>query len=87
MDYSHTMPWKGTLLQADHIGRRHTDGRSWLLNDVSLAVEPGMRLVLTGPSGGGKTLFLRALARLDPLDQGDVRYRGQSHPPRRDTPL
>jgi putative ABC transport system ATP-binding protein len=37
-----------------------------------------MRLVLTGPSGGGKTLLLRALARLDPLDRGDIRYRGKS---------
>ena len=31
---------------------------------------------MTGPSGGGKTLLLRALARLDPLDRGEVRYRG-----------
>ena len=66
------------LLEADHIGRRHPDGRAWLLDDVTLAIEPGARLVLTGPSGAGKTLLLRALARLDPLDRGEVRYRGQA---------
>ena len=66
------------LLEADHIGRRHPDGRAWLLDDVTLAIEPGTRLVLTGPSGAGKTLLLRALARLDPLDRGEVRYRGQA---------
>ena len=66
------------LLEADHIGRRHPDGRAWLLDDVTVTIEPGTRLVLTGPSGAGKTLFLRALARLDPLDRGEVRYRGQA---------
>jgi putative ABC transport system ATP-binding protein len=66
------------ILEADHIGRRHPDGQAWLLDDVTLAVEPGTRLVLTGPSGAGKTLLLRALARLDPLDRGEVRYRGQA---------
>jgi len=64
------------LLEADHIGRRHPDGLAWLLNDVSLIIEPGTRLRLTGPSGGGKTLLLRALARLDTLDRGEVRYCG-----------
>ena len=34
--------------------------------------------MLTGPSGAGKTLLLRALARLDRLDRGEVRYRGQA---------
>ena len=77
LDHSITIPWKGTLLQADHLCRRHPDGRAWLLDDISLAIDSGSRLVLTGPSGGGKTLPLRALARLDPLDRGDVRYRGE----------
>jgi putative ABC transport system ATP-binding protein len=71
------MPNQGVLLEAENIGRRHPSGRTWLLDDVSLAVEPGMRLVLSGPSGAGKTLLLRALARLDALDRGEVRYRGQ----------
>ncbi|MGA2031697.1 MAG: ATP-binding cassette domain-containing protein [Thermoguttaceae bacterium] len=64
------------LLEARNLGRRHPDGRSWLLEDVSLLIEPGMRLALVGPSGAGKTLLLRALALLDPLDSGDVRFRG-----------
>lgn len=33
---------------------------------------------MTGPSGAGKTLLLRALAMLDPLDCGEVRFHGQT---------
>ncbi len=69
---------KGMILEAEHVGRRHPDGRAWLLDDITVAIGPGTRLVLTGPSGAGKTLLLRALARLDPLDRGEVRYRGQT---------
>jgi putative ABC transport system ATP-binding protein len=70
------MTSNGPILEADRIGRRHPDGRTWLLDDVSLTIRPAARLALTGPSGGGKTLLLRALARLDPLDRGEVRFRG-----------
>src|SRR5262249_34321245 len=34
------------------------------------------RLAITGPTGSGKTVLLRALALLDPLDEGLIRYRG-----------
>ena len=66
------------LLEADKIGRRHPNGSAWLLDDVSLSIESGSRVAMTGPSGGGKTLLLRALARLDPLDRGAVNFRGQA---------
>ena len=66
------------LLEANKIGRCHPNGTAWLLDDVSLSIEAGSRVAMTGPSGGGKTLLLRALARLDPLDQGAVLRRGQA---------
>jgi len=71
------MPQKGALLESEHMGRRHPDGQTWLLEDITLTIEAGARLALTGPSGAGKTLLLRALARLDPVDRGEVRFRGQ----------
>ena len=58
------------LVEAEHLGRRHPNGREWLLDDVNLPIEGGSRLAMTGPSGAGKTLLLRALAHLDPLDRG-----------------
>lgn len=42
-----------------------------------LALEPGEIVVLAGPSGSGKSLFLRGIADLDPIDAGEVRLAGR----------
>lgn len=65
------------LLEAQAIGRVAFDTRKSLLRDVSLRVFAGDRLAIAGPSGAGKTLLLRALALLDPIDEGRVLWHGQ----------
>ena len=50
----------------------------WLLRHVNISVEAGGIVGVRGPSGAGKTLLLRALARLDALDEGEVLWRGQA---------
>lgn len=47
-----------------------------VLRDLTLTVQPGEILVLTGPSGGGKSTVLRALAGLLTPDAGQVRADG-----------
>src|SRR6185437_6697028 len=43
-----------------------------VVDGLSLAAQPGEILVLTGPSGGGKSTVLRALAGLLPPDSGRI---------------
>ncbi len=63
------------LVEAKNLTRRRPTGRP-LLDDVSLTIGPGMRIGVAGASGSGKTLLLRALALLDPVDSGSVCWRG-----------
>jgi putative ABC transport system ATP-binding protein len=65
-------------IEVINIGRRDPKTEGWLIRDVSFAVNPGDRLGILGPSGAGKTVLLRALAMLDPLDVGTIRWNGQS---------
>jgi putative ABC transport system ATP-binding protein len=65
------------MLEACGIGRRHPKNEGWLIRDVSLAIGPGDRLAIRGPSGAGKTVLLRALALLDPLDAGAIHRNGR----------
>jgi putative ABC transport system ATP-binding protein len=64
-------------IEALDVARRHPKGTGWLLEHVSVEVQPGSSLCITGPSGSGKTLLLRALALLDPLDAGEIRFEGR----------
>jgi putative ABC transport system ATP-binding protein len=64
-------------IEATGIGRRDRKSGGWLIRDVGVAVGFGERLGVLGPSGAGKTVLLRALALLDPLDEGSIRWDGR----------
>jgi putative ABC transport system ATP-binding protein len=65
------------LVAAHQIARRDAQRGQWLLQPTDFALHAGERAVLTGPSGSGKSVFLRALALLDPLEGGAVRWHGE----------
>ncbi len=52
------------------------------LDDVTLAVAPGDRVAILGPSGAGKTTLLGVMAATVDPDAGEIRLFG-SRPPRR----
>ncbi|EKP94117.1 ABC-type uncharacterized transport system, ATPase component [Thermaerobacter subterraneus DSM 13965] len=49
----------------------------WVWRGVNLTLAEGESVAVTGPSGTGKTLLLRALAGLDPVDEGAVFLEGR----------
>jgi len=61
------------LLEACKIGRQTIDG-DWLINQLSLKVCPGDRIAIVGPTGSGKSLFLRSLAMLDEIQAGEILF-------------
>lgn len=52
-------------------------GASPLFHDLSLTVREGDFLLITGPSGGGKSTLLRLACRLEEPAQGEISFRGR----------
>ncbi len=71
------------ILEARNLCREIQGKR--IVDDVSLAVQPGEVVAIVGPSGAGKSSLLRLLNRLDEPTSGTVSLEGQDYrqiPPR-----
>src|SRR2546421_7185977 len=64
------------ILEVDGLARSF--GHHRVLNDLTLAVEPGERIALFGPNGSGKTTFLRCVAGTLAPTNGRVRIAGNT---------
>lgn len=69
------------LLTIEHLKIAYSPTTPWVVNDVSLALQPGERLGLVGESGCGKSTIGRAIVRL--LPEGSV-VEGHIHLAERD---
>lgn len=58
-------------------------GRFHAVAEAGLAVAEGEAVAIVGGSGSGKSTLARAIARLGPVDRGEVDWRGEPLPPRK----
>jgi len=65
------------IVDAEDITRRDPLSGQMLLQPTRFALYAGDRVAITGPSGSGKSVFLRAFALLDPLDGGRMAWHGK----------
>src|SRR5512135_592533 len=72
-----------TLVQVEHarIGYQTPDGLHIAVGDVSFEIAPRERIVVIGPSGGGKSTLLKAIAGFLPLAGGSIVVDGRTAPP------
>lgn len=71
------------VLTAEHLSR--IVGGQKLVDDISVQIRAGEVLAVVGPSGSGKSSFLRLLNRLDEPSSGTVHFEGTDYrqiPPR-----
>jgi glutamate transport system ATP-binding protein len=57
-----------------HFGSLH------VLRDIDLSIARGEVVVVIGPSGSGKSTLCRAINRLEPIDDGVIRFDGRPLP-------
>jgi ATP-binding cassette subfamily B protein RaxB len=59
-------------LELREIRFRYGPSDAWTLDGVNLLVEPGENIVISGPSGGGKSTLLKIILGLIEPDEGEV---------------
>lgn len=65
------------MIRFEHVGKRYPNGRE-ALSDLSLSVEAGEMVFLTGHSGAGKSTVLKLIALIDRATRGLIEVGGQS---------
>ncbi len=62
-------------LEATHASYRYElPGDEWAVRDVSLVIEQGEKIVITGPAGSGKTTLIEMLDALILPTEGDILF-------------
>ena len=60
-------------------GLHKSYGALQVLKGVDIEMKPGERVVVIGPSGGGKSTLLRVMMGLENIDSGSVNFAGKPY--------
>ena len=63
-------------VRVDNISFSYTGDEEWVLRDVALAIAPGERLALVGPTGAGKSTLAKLVARFYDPQRGSITFGG-----------
>src|SRR5918999_4602676 len=66
----------GHLVELERV--RKSFGDNLVLDGIDMTIDRGEVIVIAGPSGSGKSKMLRCINGLEGIDEGDVRFDGQS---------
>ncbi|MGE0828701.1 MAG: ABC transporter ATP-binding protein [Hyphomonadaceae bacterium] len=69
-------PGQGAI-EFSHVAFRYNGQDAPLYNDFSLAIQPGETVALVGPTGSGKSTFVKLVQRLYDVNAGAIRIDGQ----------
>jgi len=64
-------------LRLDNVSFRYGEDESFLLEDLSLSLEPGRKVAVVGPSGSGKSTLAALILRFREPQRGEIRLVGR----------
>jgi NHLM bacteriocin system ABC transporter ATP-binding protein len=64
-------------IELSHVFFKYEADGPWIVNDISLVIEPGEFVAFVGSSGGGKSTLLRLMLGFETPTRGSVLYDGQ----------
>lgn len=64
------------MIELNHVSKHY--GQRILFNDISFSLKSGRIYVLKGRSGCGKTTLLNMMAKLEPVDSGEILFKSKN---------
>lgn len=74
-----TMSFSLPLVKMQSLHKSYGNGAVQVLKGIDIEMKPGDRVVVIGPSGGGKSTLLRVMMGLEQIDSGAVSFDGKPY--------